>query len=301
MEEVSSLFGSMEILSSKVSAAINEAYAGLRSMSEDEIRQDRKVNDAYQDLKTTAECASLLVTKVDYLIKIGRKKERVSVVRNGLVETTHDERYWRLLKELVDQLKRAITRIEQAYSEFKKSIDAAIKSTNNAAKACRLQGQKARLEAQKTKLKGGIGTSVAAGSIIFFSVWMDEQLGLLAGVAGATVASVAGFAITKKIVGEFESQEIVLKKQYATLKSWASCADQLRESVVSVHHTVGTLEAAVDDLQHCQQNRESVETLCSDLDLLKESFTEVSTASKRCRPTIQNSKKRMASGLAEMT
>ena len=313
IEKLEVLLENTRSLTSKVSTAVDGACAGIESMMESEISQNKKVRDAYQDLKTTAESASLLVNEVDYIIQIGHNEERTLTIRNGLAkQTTHRKRFWclrrffkcsytyvtptpdyRYLKEFIDQVRRAMARIEQVYVEFKKRIDNAIKTTNDAAEDCRSLAREARLKKGKVAVKGGITTLTTTVA----STLVGGPVGLVASALGAVV----GVGGTMILVVKFERLATAFEVQYTILNDWASCVNQLKDSAVNVHHAFDKLAAVVDDLEHGQQNQESIETLCQNLGLLNESFTKVSDESQNCRTEIQSAKETMESGLAKIT
>ena len=222
-------------------------------------------------------------------------------VKNGLMkQATHLKSYvtpapdYRYLKEFIDQVGRAMARIEQAYRELNESINEAIKTTDDAAEACRSLAQKARLNQRKTALVGGVTTAVTAGAV-------STMVGGPVGMGMAAGVGVVGGGITVTLAVKLECLARAFEVQYTTLNDWASCASQLKESAVDVHQAVDILAAAVDDLEHGQQSRESIESLCQNLNLLNVSFTEVSAESQKCRTTIQSAKETMETGLAKIT
>ena len=78
------------------------------------------------------------------------------------------------------------------------------------------------------------------------------------GVASVGVGGIG--TVTVVIIFEFLRKGF--KVQYTILNDWASCVNQLKDSAVNVHHAFDKLAAVVDDLEHGEQNLDSIETLC---------------------------------------
>ncbi len=299
--ELPKLVHGIQELSKAVAAAVDDAYASLGSLREQEVRHNSKVRSAYEDLQTAADKALSYVNRVDKIFQYSRDEKLLRTIIERL-ERTETRRWirwlpspsyivpapeYQLLKEFIEHLKDSFARVEQHYIEFEEAVREAITSINNAAEECKLKAVQAQNQQEKTAWTGGAATTVAAGVLGAAAGALAGPLGFLA--AAGAVGAVGG-AATHHLYKGYEPLIKAFQKQHVTVNELAQKGSEMQESAGQVREALTGLAMAVDDIERCQQNYETVESLCHHLRQMRANFETWSDAVSRCRSSIEEKK-----------
>ncbi len=304
--ELPKLIHGIRELSKAVAAAVEDAYASLGSLREQEVRHNRKVRSAYEDLKTAADKALSYVNRVDKVFQYSRDEKLLRTIMEQLERTETRpgrRRRWlrwlrrpsyivpapqyQLLKEFIEHLKDSFAQVEQHYIEFQEAVREAITSTNNAAEECKLKAVQAQTQQEKTAWTGGAATAVAAGVLGAAAAALAGPFGF---IAAAGAVSAVGGAATHHLYKGYEPLIKAFQKQHITLNELAQKGSEMQESAGQVREALTGLAMAVDDIERCQQNYETIESLCHHLRQMRVNFEAWSDAVSQCRSAIEGKK-----------
>ncbi len=235
--ELPKLVHEIRELSKSVAAAVEDAHASLGSLREQEVRHNRKVRSAYEDLQTAADKALRYVNQVDKVFQYSRDEKLLRKIKEQLRQTETRRWIWwlpsptyivpapeyQLLKEFIEHLKESFARVEELYIEFKEAVGEAITSTNSAAEECKVKAVQAQTEQEKTKWKVGGTTLLAAGVLGAAAAALAGPLGFL---AAAGIVSAVGGAATHHLVNGYEPLKKAFQKRH-TMHLEPTCPERL--------------------------------------------------------------------------
>ena len=296
-----------EELATSVLEAVDKAYSRIESISKAEVKNNKKISNARQDLKDTASKALSYVDQVKHLFQFGRDETRWSAITEGLMQrTTHykRKRNWRWLwlrtkdrytevatpdprhlNEFIDELKRILGRVEEFYQQLKEGIKKAIQTTVNAADECRYRAGQSKREADKAGLTGGVTTVVTS---LVSGLVSSIVGGPVAGVAVGAAVATGGVGLTAHFYQEYKNLEDAFKEQHTTLESLAQKGCEMEENTQQLHYVLEGLARAVDDIEYCLQKPSSLQSVCHHLRLLQAKFEETSSVPSVCYSKIHS-------------
>ena len=315
--ETKKIVVAVESLVDTLSQVLDRANEEIKSLNRSEIKQNRKVREAHQDLKHTAQNAAAIVDKVDYITKIGSDHNGMLAITTKLIETrTECKLFWRVrwlfglsytyevpnpdyqcLKVLIDGIQKAIGRIEQAYLEFTESLQKTLKTTENAIDDCKHCEKQAR-QKKRTVATTGTLTTIILGTLT--AITTTTVGGPALGIASTAAVAGAGGAVTYTLYEEYARLQEAFKNQHLVLDTWFHSAGEMKENVANLRQAVKRLAIVVDDLEQNQPDQLHINNLCFTLNQMTASFLDMNSTTMECRTAIQNANTKMDAGLEKV-
>lgn len=318
IKETQTIVLAVETLTNTVSQVLDRANQEIESLTEKEIRQNRKVREAYQDLQDAAQKAQAIVNKVDYITQIGSDHNGMLAITTKLTKTKTECRlFWRVrwllglsytyevpnpdyqcLKVLINRIQKGISHIEQAYLEFTESLQKALKTTENAIDDCKHCEIQAR-QKKRTVATTGVLTTTILGTLTAIATPIVGGP-VLVGIGIGSTAAVAGGAVAYSYYEEYARLQEAFKKQHVVLIKWFHSACEMKKNVANVHQAVERLATVVDDLEQSQPDQIHINNLCCTLNQMTASFSDMKSTTMECRTAIRKAYTNMDTGLKKL-